>query len=226
MRPSSSPSKSPSPATSGLSVHVPAETFHAVKSSSTPSSMPSPSVSTLLGSAVRPVRLVWFCVRKSPKEAVVGIPGHCWRAKAVPMVVTNHCGEERLLSVSECIGDTTLYSSQLVMPSSSASCQRSVESRGLSVHASSKRFQRANQISQPSGMPSSSVSALSGSAAPTLYVDRPAVTEPEARSAKVSSGAPKSSMLSNNRVVKFEGRGTPSRVEFPLNKSVRTWYSR
>ena len=46
------------------------------------------------------------------------------------------------------------------------------------------------------------------------------------RSTKVSSGAPKSPMLSNNRVVKFEGRGTPSRVEFPLNKSVRTWYSR
>ena len=168
MRPSSSPSKSPSPATSGLSVHVPAVTFHEVKSSSTPSSIPSPSVSTLLGSEVYPVRLVWFSVKKSPNEDVVGMPGHCCRAKAVPMVVTNHWGEERLASVSESRGEMTLYSSQLVIPSSSASCQRSVESNGFRVQASSRRSQRANQISQPSGIPSSSVSALSGSAAPTL----------------------------------------------------------
>ena len=77
IRPSSSPSKRPSPATSGLSVHVAAETFHEVKSNSTPSSIPSPSVSTLLGSDVQPVRLIWSCVRKSPNEASVGIPGHC-----------------------------------------------------------------------------------------------------------------------------------------------------
>ncbi len=90
IKPSSSPSKSPSPATSGFNVHVAADTFHAVKSNSTPSSIPSPSVSTLFGSAVSPVRLVWFSVRKSPKEAVVGMPGHCWSANATPMVVTNH----------------------------------------------------------------------------------------------------------------------------------------
>ena len=161
---------------------MPAESFHEVNSSSTPSNIPSPSVSTLFGSdEAGQVGLIFR--RKSPKERVAVMPGQFWRAKAVPMVVTNHCGEDRLASVSGSDGEMTLYSSQLVMPSSSASCQRSVESSGLSVHASSRRFHRANQISHPSGMPSSSVSALSGSAAPTLW-ERPAVTEPEAQFSK------------------------------------------
>ena len=171
MRPSPSPSNPPSSATSGLSVHVSAVKFQDVNNCSIPSIIPSPSVSTLFGSEVHPVKLTWSEVMKEPNENSTVFPGHCCRANAEPTVVTNHCGDDRFWSVSLYSGAIALYSSQLAIPSSSASSHRSAGSKGFRVHASSRTFHRANQTSQPSGIPSESESAFNGSEDPTSVRD-------------------------------------------------------
>ena len=128
--------------------------------------------------------------------------------------------------VSDRLESMRLYSSQLVIPSSSASSHRSLGCNGLSVHSSSMTFHRANQISQPSGIPSSSESALNGSVEPFSIGIWPARIAPLARDAKSASGSPKSEILSNKSVVKPFGSSIPSNVWLSKKRPERMWYSR
>ena len=123
---------------------------------------------------------------KEPNDVSVRTPAQAWNAYALPIVVTNHFGDVLFLSVSENSGDIELYSSQLVIPSSSASSQRSLGCNGFRVQSSSNKFHLANQISHPSGIPSSSVSVSNGSQDPELIFNCDESIEPAALSAKVA----------------------------------------
>ena len=105
-----------------------------------------------------------------------------------------------------------LYSSQLLIPSSSESSHLSLEFNGSSDHFASSNSHLAYQISQPSGIPSESLSASVGS---PVCVPSP----------KLDSGLPQSEMFLNKSVVKLFGIISPSKLIFPLNKSSRMLYS-
>ena len=203
-----SASNEPSPATRGLRVQVCAVSFQAVNISSRPSRNPSPSVSGFVGSVVHPETLIKSCPMNEPKDSVFVIPDHCCKVKPAPTVVTYHCGLERFAFVSDNAGSILLYSSQLLIPSSSESSHLSLEFNGSSDHFASSNSHLANQISQPSGIPSESLSASVGS---PVCVPSP----------KLDSGAPQSEMFLNKSVEKLFGIISPSKLMFPLNKSSR-----
>ena len=166
---------------------------------------PSESVSGLVGSVVQPDILMISCSTNEPNDSGLVIPDHCCNVKPLPTVVTYHCGLVRLELVSDNAGSILLYSSQLLIPSSSESSHLSSEFSGSSVHSESSNFHLAYQISQPSGIPSESLSASVGS---------PVCTP----SPKLDSGAPQSEIFLNKSVEKLFGISSPSKDIFPSNK--------
>ena len=183
-----------------------------MNNNSRPSRNPSPSVSGFVGSVVYPEILIIDCEAKLPNDSALVIPAHCCKVYPAPMLVTNHCGLERFALVSERLGSMLLYSSQFDIPSSSESSHLSSEFNGSKVQPESNKCQRANHISQPSGIPSPSLSASVGSP----------VASP---SPNGSSGIPQSEIFLNRSVLNPSGISSPSRLIFPENKLSRILYS-
>ena len=166
---------------------------------SSPSRKPSLSVSGFVGSVVNPDTFTKSELIKEPNDSVFVIPDHCCNVKPLPTVVTYHCGLDRLLLVSENSGAMLLYSSQLLMPSSSGSSHLSFESSGSRDHLASSRCHLAYHISHPSGMPSESESESVGS---------PVATP----SPKLASGSAQSEIFLNKSVEKLFGMVSPSKL--------------